>query len=308
MGNKPSDKFNNMGKTKANKRVGGKGNWIFNILFVLSVIYITIQVTRIFCVASFSIPTESMTPTIVAGDKILVNKLAYGGRVFDITKDKIQHGDIHRLFGYGQPERNDVVVFNNPYPKEWRVELDFKKYYVKRCIALPGDTFEIVKGRYKVRGVNEDLGNVKEQKSLAQLSKNRSIAESYGIPMLAFPYDTTLNWTVYNMGPLYLPKKGDIIEMTPRNFSNYCNVIRWEAKTPSVWMENGVCHIADSVVTHYRFDDNYYFMCGDNCKYSHDSRYWGIVPEDFIVGKAIRIWRSVSEDGTINWERIWKEL
>ena len=302
MENKHSDSM------ASRKKIDRYTNWAVNTLLIVSVLYVSYYAIRVFALASFKVPTESMEPTIVPGDRLMVNKLAYGGRLFDLRKDSLVHGDIHRGLSISGPKRNDVVVFNMPYPDGWRMHIDFKKYFVKRCVALPGDTFVIERGRYRVRGVEEELGNVKAQKRLAKLTKERQRAESVGIAMLAFPYDTTLNWTIYDMGPLYLPKRGDVVEMTPQNFNNYVNVMRWEQSRQDIYMEEGVCHIGDSIITHYQFDDNYYFMCGDKCESSNDSRYWGIVPEDFIVGRVDRVWWSTKNDGRVNWSRIWEAL
>ena len=67
--------------------------------------------------------------------------------------------------------------------------------------------------------------------------------------------------------------------------------------------------LGDSLITEYVFQKNYYFVGGDNVMYSQDSRYWGLLPEEYIVGKATRIWKSVDlQEDTIRWERVWKKI
>ena len=104
-------------------------------------------VMQVFCFTSFKIPSDSMEPGLIAGDFIIVNKLSYGARLFNVL-DAIDQKEIkiRRMPGIEEIERNDVVVFNFPYPTRWdSIGFDVMKYYVKRCIALPGDTLKYEK-------------------------------------------------------------------------------------------------------------------------------------------------------------------
>ena len=102
--------------------------------------------------ASFRIPTGSMQPTLQPGDNILVNKTIMGARIFNIwDAAEEKEIEIHRLPGMGKVKRNDVLVFHYPYPhSNDSVSMHLLKYYVKRCIALPGDTMGIWKGHYYI--------------------------------------------------------------------------------------------------------------------------------------------------------------
>ena len=114
---------------------------LFLIACGVVVIWILLQVTSI---ATFKIPSDSMEPALLAGDNILVNKWVMGGRIFNIW-DALEGKEvkISRLPGLGKIRRNDVLVFNFPYPAQWdSIGLNVMSYYVKRCVALPGDTFE----------------------------------------------------------------------------------------------------------------------------------------------------------------------
>ena len=93
-----------------------------------------------------------MEPALFAGDNILVNKWVMGGRLFDIwDASEKKNVEISRLPGFGKVKHNDVLVFNFPYPGRWdSLGLNLKTYYVKRCVAVPGDTFEIRNAHYKV--------------------------------------------------------------------------------------------------------------------------------------------------------------
>ena len=261
-------------------------------------------VMQVFCFTSFKIPSDSMEPGLVAGDYIAVNKLIYGARLFDVfdALDK-KEVTIERLPGLREINRNDVVVFNFPYPARWdSIGFDVMKYYVKRCIALPGDTVEIRDGLLGIRGYQGKLGNVSGQSRLSHLPDSL-------IPkgvLHTFPYDKTLNWTVKNFGPLAVPARGRVVAMDSLSYSLYRQLIGWEQKKKLRMVEGCVC-LGDSAIFRYRFRENYYFVSGDKADNSQDSRYWGMLPESYIVGKATFIWKSKGEDG-IRWNRIFKRV
>ena len=298
---------NNFGKKK--KRV----LWVidkflnlFLIAFGIVVIWVLLQVTTI---ATFRIPSDSMEPTLLAGDNILVNKWVMGGRIFNIW-DAIDGKEvkISRLPALGKIKRNDVLVFNFPYPARWdSIGLNLMSYYVKRCVALPGDTFEIKKAHYRVRGCETSLGNVESQDALMRMAANGT-EKDYGIVMSGYPYNGLVNWDIINFGPLYLPARGDDIEMNPKHVALYRNAIEWE-QNKKLLLRGDTVLLNDSVIRYYRFKENYYFMTGDKVMNSQDSRYWGLLPEPFIVGKAVRVWKSVDR-GTdeIRWKRIFRKI
>ena len=112
-------------------------------------LWMLLQVTSL---TSFRIPTESMQPTLIPGDYILVEKWTMGGRIFDLPDAaEGKEVEIRRLPGFGKVERNDVLVFNFPHHHRWdSIGMDLMVYYVKRCIGLPGDTVSIRNGYYRV--------------------------------------------------------------------------------------------------------------------------------------------------------------
>ena len=110
-----------------------------------------------------------------------------------------------------------------------------------------------------------------------------------------------------NYGPLHIPAEGDVIELNPKNILQYATVIeKYEGNT--VRIENGAYFINDVQANSYTIKQNYYWMMGDNRHNSQDSRYWGYVPEDHIVGKPVFIWMSWDKNGKgldkIRFERI----
>ena len=216
--------------------------------------------------------------------------------------------DIYRMPGWRKFKRNDVLVFNYPYSKRRdSIALDAMVYYVKRCVALPGDTFEISQAHYKVRGCNMPLGNVDSQDGLRRIIENGR-ERDWGIVMSGYPYNELVNWDIMNFGPLYLPAKGDEVEMNPEHAAFYKNAIEWEQRK-RLFLRGDTVLLNDSVIYAYRFKENYYFVAGDKVMNSQDSRYWGLLPEPLIVGKAVRIWKSVDrEKDRIRWDRIWKRI
>ena len=270
---------------------------------VLAVVWVLLQVTSL---ASFRIPTDSMKPALHPGDNILVNKSIMGARIFNIwDAAEEKEVEMHRLPGLGKVKRNDVLVFHYPYPhKNDSLSMHLLKYYVKRCIALPGDTMGITQGHYYIKGINEPIGNIEAQKRIERLRKE----DARGIVMNTYPWDKYIDWTIQNFGPLHVPARGQKVVMDSTAVKLYRNLIEWEQKEKLTFQGKEV-FLGDSLIREYRFQENYYFMGGDYMENSKDSRYWGLLPEPYIVGVATRIWKSVDNStGRIRWDRVMKRI
>ncbi|HUR12558.1 MAG TPA: S26 family signal peptidase [Flavitalea sp.] len=145
----------------------------------------------------------------------------------------------------------------------------------------------------------------------AKMLKNgfaKSISMDYTYNMgggPVYPYDTAFKWTRENFGPIWIPQKGKTITLDAKNFSLYERVIRvYEGN--ELEKRNGVFFINGVAATTYTFKMNYYWMMGDNRQDSQDSRFWGFVPEDHVVGEAWLIW--MSWDGGIRWNRLFRTI
>lgn len=264
---------------------------------------------QVFLIASFRIPTDSMEPTLLEGDAVLVEKCSMGARLFDVNSSlKGEQGPIYRTLGLRGLKRNDVIVFNNPCPHHWRkMEMDIMQYYVKRCIALPGDVFSIENGRFKVSGHEDELGLMEAQDEFRNMIKQMNLPTDSPL-VRAYPGDSLIGWTAINFGPFYIPKAGDSIPMNRRTFLLYRDVIEWEQNHRLTIQGKQVC-LNSKPISGYRFKKSYYFATGDKASNSKDSRYWGLLPEEYIVGRVCRIWKSVDPwTDKIRWSRIMKKV
>jgi signal peptidase I len=129
-------------------------------------------------------------------------------------------------------------------------------------------------------------------------------------PTFGLKRNPNMMWSQDNFGPLWIPKKDATITINDSTLTLYGNTILQYEHLSDVKIDQGKLLIKGQVVTEYTFTQNYYFMSGDNRHNSLDSRYWGFVPEDHIVGKAFFIWLSLDRNADfinkIRWSRFFK--
>jgi signal peptidase I len=272
-------------------------------LLILFIAVALATAMRVLLLASFKVPSYSMLPAIEGGDYVLVNKMIPGPRVPVRWGDFFEGRDLRlrRLAGYREVRRNDVLVFNFPYSNGDRVEVNLGLYYAKRCVALPGDTFYIDSGVYRVAGSADTLGCRRHQlENFARFAGKP--------PEECFPFDTAFGWSALRFGPLYAPRRGESIAIDGRSATLYRKLIAYETGK-EVSVRQDTVYLGGDALRSYTFQKNYYFMAGDYVFDSQDSRYWGLLPEDHIVGKAFVIWKSKDPDtGKWRWRRFFTAI
>ncbi len=308
-------------------------DWLDAIIF--AVIVVTLINTFLF--QAFKIPSPSMERTLYTGDHLFVSKLTYGPKLPQTpltlpfthnvafgkeSYSKLIKNDYRRLKGIRSVERGDVVVFGFPngdtvlrkapaedyyalcrfYGKKTVVSklgpviarpADKVDHYVKRCVAVAGDTLEIRKGLAWVNGVREPMC------SGLQISTN--LEETQRDYREIFPFSADYSWSRDEFGPVWIPEKGVTVKIDSHTLPLYRRVIEvYENSSVKDAIEAG----------EYTFKQDYYFMMGDNRHNSLDSRYWGFVPEDHIVGTPAIIWLSTNAEESfprnIRWNRFLK--
>ena len=162
---------------------------------------------------------------------------------------------------------------------------------------------------YNLFLTDEALEGLNEFKNVKSITQN--IDTTYNSPQYYFPNNNDHLWNIDNYGPILIPKKGSSIDLTMENIDLYKDIIEiYEENTLKI-SENNI-YINDSLASSYKFKMNYYWMMGDNRHNSADSRMWGFLPENHIVGKALFVWMSWDKNGKglnkIRWDRLFSSV
>ncbi|MCP3930695.1 MAG: S26 family signal peptidase [Bacteroidetes bacterium] len=328
------------------------------------------------------------TPQTIAMIPLLHNRTPVVGGESYLENPKLPY---FRLPAFEKIDRNDPVVFNYPEgdsvyvfaDRTWSIHdyrrnaiappqyvqaiktgrkelvtrpMDKKDHYIKRCVAISGDSVEVRNRQLYVNGqpaenptnlqfmymvqfptgsINthnfSDWGispeDIVEEGSnymamvLSEEQKEKVQSMDKGItitpievgkfernPYKLFPHDPQNypGWTVDDYGPVWIPKKGTSIDISPQNIALYRRVIGvYEGN--DIEEKAGKIYINGEEASTYTFKMDYFWMMGDNRHNSEDARVWGFVPEDHVVGKPLFIWFSTKEGSMskgIRWERI----
>jgi len=254
-------------------------SFLFAGLAALFIITFIIQNTRI--------PTGSMEGTILVGDFVLVNKFIFGSsspRYIPFTEIPLP---FFTLPSVREPRQNDIVVFEYPGDRDELVPRELNVNYVKRLIGMPGDTIQIIDKVAFINGKETWIPPYIQYLSPYPLQTDR-------VNPRIFPAGKP--WNEDNYGPLVIPKIGDEITLTPDNIEEWRTIIDREYGERVVGVNNGSVTINGNPVTSYKIKKDYYFMMGDNRDDSADSRFWGFVPRDLVIGQAFIVLFSWDRD------------
>ncbi|MEK6571711.1 MAG: signal peptidase I [Bacteroidota bacterium] len=283
-------------KTKSPKGKFLRGVKEFGLLLLIVFLF------NSFVLASFEVPTGSMENTVMTGDFLLVNKFMLGGRTLEVIPYTGIHLPHLRVPGFRDVRRGDVIVFEFPGLRDERQAKEFT-YYLKRCVALAGDTVQVINKVLYVNGVRAPLPKSIKFLRPVPLSADRPDPD-------IFPVGAPFN--ADNFGPIRVPKKGDVITLARDNIRAWRTFIEREGHDVSV--DGNAIHVDGKPETEYTVERNYLFGMGDNRDDSLDSRYWGFVPRTSLVGTPLIVYWSWNPDtpiyrifekvASIRWNRI----
>jgi len=262
----------------------GKGPALLSFLKELLLLLAVVLVINSFVLASFEVPTGSMEDTVAIGDRVFVNKFIYGGttpRVIPFTNVRIPW---IRLPAFHDVHRGDVIVFEFPGQREEVQSPEFM-FYLKRCVAVAGDTVRIINRVLMINGTPAPIPrNMK-------FNTYRIQPPDFADPRI-FPPGAPFNED--NWGPLRVPKKGDVITWGPETVRRWVTFIEREGHAAKV--QGSIMTVDGVPTTSYTVERDYVFGMGDNRDNSLDSRFWGFVPKDNIVGSPMIVYWSWDPD------------
>jgi signal peptidase I len=242
--------------------------------------FVAVIIINSFVLASFEVPTGSMEDTVKIGDRLFVNKFIYGGSTpyaIPLTSIRIPH---LRVPGFRQVRRGDVIVFDWPGPRD-QVEKPAQTWYLKRCIALPGDTVQIDRRVVSVNGKNLEIPK------FGKFLRREPAPADYHNPYI-FPRGARFNED--NYGPLVVPQKGMSLVLNSQTFPSWQVFIQREGHTAELVNDKIVIDGKES--SYYVVAKDYVFAMGDNRDNSLDSRFWGFVPIEDVIGTPLIVYWS----------------
>lgn len=284
---------------------------------------------KVFAFTSCTIPSTGMENSLLRGERVIVNKWSYGLRL-----PLMGMTGYHRLAARGV-ERGDIVLFNNPAGKG---TIDRRELFINRCIGLPGDTLmlngQLIQTRdqvlspdsklvYAYPGEQEDL--VVEAMRRVGIGDNKLVGFDRGDFLRSFShYEIYLmrqelrgqvtfrslqTDTADGVHPFVVPARGRAVRVYPWNAKLLCNtIVQHEGRQAR--LQGDTLWVDGRRVTSYTFTKDYHWVASNNSVSLCDSRLFGFVPDDHIIGRASLIWFSKDTEEPLwhgfRWKRFFR--
>ncbi|WP_019947117.1 signal peptidase I [Hymenobacter aerophilus] len=270
-------------------------------------------------VVVFNVPFEAEHPAdlrtnyikrcvAIAGDVLEVRQ----GQVFINGKPAENFPEMQSSYYLQVPQANDdlyaafkehgIVEYNTPDGRPYQE--NSAEYGPGYLISMTPAAYAYFKQQPYVKGIISLQTPVGQREGQEVFPNNPDYPYSQALQNPPYP-----SWNKDNYGPLQIPKEGQTVQLTPQNTPQYLKIITRYEHNEGITVD-GAGRILQNgqPLTSYTFKQDYYFMMGDNRHNSLDSRFWGFVPKDHIVGKAVLIWMSVDPNGSflskIRWNRL----
>ncbi len=240
---------------------------------IVVVTFVLAIVLKMFVVDAVFIPSPSMEQTLIAGDFVIVNKLIHGSSSQKNDALMVTEASLMNIPALRQVEQGDVIVFHLPSDEQYH-QTTASPWFVKRCIARSGDNVLMRNGRVYVNG------------SPVLLPSNKHLEE--------YPSVTSNDFR-----SVRVPRSGDVIDLSEENYHDWESFIKREGHIIDHIPSLGI-FIDGHLVTSYTVSKNYLFVLGDNRSKSFDSRSWGFLPEENVIGLAAVVYWSMDKPADEN--------
>ena len=201
----------------------------------------------------------------------------------------------------------NILSISNTNENEYLIYTDDQGIPIKKVRELSIDIREIIDNERELSLTFNDANKIRNSNEFDTIF--RSIEKTNYINSVFFPGNKRFNWNNDQLGPIYIPKAGEKIKLTIDDLPLYKKIIRDYENNEVEVVDNNI-YINGEISSNYTFKQDYYWMMGDNRYNSEDSRVWGFVPFDHVLGKPVFIWMSIDGlfNGISNWKFRWDRV